>query len=496
MKRLFTFLVAGCFIASLSAQTMKSHLSVKDNSKQPPTALKFQFTGHENTHHFVPLARYKKTQDNLLKTANNNKQKLDSAFYAYKDSNGDWILSDKDEYQYNASGKVILEVYYNSETKRDTEQWVGSIKVDYSYDLNDMLTERVTSLWDNGNNQWEIWWKSVYSYDASGNLILIISYTWNQGNNQWQENWKQEIEYDENGNVIRETGYDWDVDSNQWVNNFKSEYTYDNNGNPVQILDYEWGDNQWENDYKTDIEYNSDNYLTRVTESSWYENQWVYDYKTEFAYDDQWNMILETVYYWDDENWVNDDKYENTFEDNGNLTTETHYTWNDDSGTWEDQNKSDYTYNNDYAFEDLVLPIVEIYGDDSWWELYYHHMLLTEVYSYPEEDSKQWEEAYKSNLYYSEIEITGIAEDETVGDDIMIYPNPANNEFGVRSLEFGVGGGTIEIYDLNGRKLLEKQIPAGSKEVKVDVNNLQCGMYFCKLSIDGKSVTKKLIIQK
>ena len=69
-------------------------------------------------------------------------------------------------------------------------------------------------------------------------------------------------------------------------------------------------------------------------------------------------------------------------------------------------------------------------------------------------------------------------------------------EFGVRSSEFGVNGGTLEIYDLNGRKLIEKHIQAGAEEFEVDVSSLESGVYFCRLISKNKSATQKLIIQK
>jgi len=49
---------------------------------------------------------------------------------------------------------------------------------------------------------------------------------------------------------------------------------------------------------------------------------------------------------------------------------------------------------------------------------------------------------------------------------------------------------------LNGRKLIEKQIPAGTETVEVDVSNLKSGIYFCKLITEKGNATKKLIIQK
>jgi photosystem II stability/assembly factor-like uncharacterized protein len=99
----------------------------------------------------------------------------------------------------------------------------------------------------------------------------------------------------------------------------------------------------------------------------------------------------------------------------------------------------------------------------------------------------------KTLLKYGEI--LGIGEDP---EDLLftIFPNPAKGKFGVQSLEFEVENATIELLDLNGRKLLEKQIPAGVGEIEVDVSNLQSGIYFCRLIAGNKSSTQKLLIQK
>ncbi|RLD69985.1 MAG: hypothetical protein DRI87_08945 [Bacteroidetes bacterium] len=44
--------------------------------------------------------------------------------------------------------------------------------------------------------------------------------------------------------------------------------------------------------------------------------------------------------------------------------------------------------------------------------------------------------------------------------------------------------------------MLEKQIPKGSEEITVDVRSLHSGLYFVRLTVGNKSVTKKIIIQK
>ena len=105
--------------------------------------------------------------------------------------------------------------------------------------------------------------------------------------------------------------------------------------------------------------------------------------------------------------------------------------------------------------------------------------------------------------------LVGMEEQETTADYI-IFPNPAGKEFKVQSppagqasLKFKVSRATLEIFDLNGRKLLEKQIPArpaggpkGTEEFTVDVSHLNSGLYFCRVRTEKGSVTKKLMIQK
>ena len=92
-------------------------------------------------------------------------------------------------------------------------------------------------------------------------------------------------------------------------------------------------------------------------------------------------------------------------------------------------------------------------------------------------------------------ELTGTHEvTETL--QFEIYPNPAKCKFKVQGQKFKVVDAKIEIYDLNGRKLLNKQFPAGTEEIEVDVSNLQSGIYFCKIITEKGNATKKLIIQK
>ena len=114
---------------------------------------------------------------------------------------------------------------------------------------------------------------------------------------------------------------------------------------------------------------------------------------------------------------------------------------------------------------------------------------------------------YDSKLYFTGIDGTnGVALLKVINfsnvvepyetTQFEIYPNPATSIINLKSVVCSQQSTTVALYDLNGRKLLNKHIPAGSEEVTVDVSGLESGVYFCRLIMENKSVTKKLIINK
>ncbi|MEE4260222.1 MAG: LamG-like jellyroll fold domain-containing protein [Bacteroidales bacterium] len=91
-------------------------------------------------------------------------------------------------------------------------------------------------------------------------------------------------------------------------------------------------------------------------------------------------------------------------------------------------------------------------------------------------------------------------EEKPGNEKALLYPNPASSIVNLQlpSKAFGACQQSVvlEIYDLNGRKLLEKHFSKGTKEIEVDVGNLESGIYFCMIISEKGNATKKLIIQK
>ena len=100
----------------------------------------------------------------------------------------------------------------------------------------------------------------------------------------------------------------------------------------------------------------------------------------------------------------------------------------------------------------------------------------------------------KTLLKYGELTSTGNTIVKT--PQLSVFPNPTAEKFKVQSSKFKVENATIELYDFTGKKILEKQIPAGTENVEIDVSTLNSGMYFCKIQFSNKCVTKKIVVKQ
>jgi len=91
-------------------------------------------------------------------------------------------------------------------------------------------------------------------------------------------------------------------------------------------------------------------------------------------------------------------------------------------------------------------------------------------------------------------ELSGIGE-EKQSIEFDLFPNPVKDKVQIICVDFKTENGIIEILSLDGKKILEMEIETGLVNIELDLNNLKSGMYFCKLSTNKKSSTKKFIIE-
>lgn len=105
----------------------------------------------------------------------------------------------------------------------------------------------------------------------------------------------------------------------------------------------------------------------------------------------------------------------------------------------------------------------------------------------------------EDGFYYDDFTISSmengansINENELTLGDLM--PNPAST-FTYLPFEVTDENVTVELYDQTGKLVLSKQIPAGSMQYKLNIENLSAGTYFCRIhTSDQISESKKLVV--
>jgi len=79
--------------------------------------------------------------------------------------------------------------------------------------------------------------------------------------------------------------------------------------------------------------------------------------------------------------------------------------------------------------------------------------------------------------------------DDNFADQVQLYPNPVSNAAVTINTPFP-GAKQVTVFDILGKKLIDTEVNGN----QLDLTSLQGGVYFLRLSQNGISVTKKLVI--
>ncbi|MCG3164302.1 MAG: Ycf48-like protein [Bacteroidia bacterium] len=86
-------------------------------------------------------------------------------------------------------------------------------------------------------------------------------------------------------------------------------------------------------------------------------------------------------------------------------------------------------------------------------------------------------------------------ESHELSEDIFIYPNPAKNLLVIELKDENHRNGIVSIVDMNGRVILQFNIPEGNNRITVDVSSVNAGIYFLQVLIGNRNYQhKKLVI--
>jgi len=374
----------------------------------------------------------------------------------------EWENSTKTELTYSPNLKVATKSNWNT----TNSVWDLSFKSETTLDANGRTTlqlnySRAGGVWINSS-------KVEMAYNASGDLIQYAYWTWI--GSAWVGFMKLELTYDASHNLISDLGYDYNLVTSSWEVSDKTDYIY-TGGNNTQDLSYTWDKTlstpAWVNSYKSDYTYNGSNKMTVEIDWVWDKTLavpgWVYESKSEWGYDAAGNMNLEITYDWNKllsvPAWEGSMKTDYVYDANKNITSITVSMW--DGVDWIFSTKSESTYTTNQT--------VTLISD--WNEL-----------------SVMWDLKARTTDNYSDA--TAIEKHAEKG--IKLYPNPARDYFVIES-ESGPETATIQIFNLQGRKVLEQKQSAERQIIQSA--GLKKGLYLYRINVNGKVTSGKLLIE-
>lgn len=321
-----------------------------------------------------------------------------------------------------------------------SSSWVSTSKSDTYYDRNAKDSLEINSDWNNPAKKWVERNKTGYTYDNHGNNTLIASKYFDDELMDWVDSDKKEMTYDENGYDTLEIQSTWAVQTG-WTASYKIRKVYDENGNNILSFLYSWD--------QTDF------------------SKWLLYSRTERTFDLNGNMILSMPFSWDlfSSQWLPPQyKFESVFDGNGYLVSDSSCVWNpgsQSSGQWISTSKNEYTNNDEGS--------------------------VTRMLTFISDGFSPWLAAYRATYFYPGRQVTlvpGISDHQ-----IMFYPNPSR-EFVTFNLPDISVSTKIEIWDMEGRKLLEQVLPG---DHTVNIRFLDEGMYICKIESEGRVYGCKIV---
>ncbi|PKP17903.1 MAG: hypothetical protein CVU05_14655, partial [Bacteroidetes bacterium HGW-Bacteroidetes-21] len=79
---------------------------------------------------------------------------------------------------------------------------------------------------------------------------------------------------------------------------------------------------------------------------------------------------------------------------------------------------------------------------------------------------------------------------------MVVYPNPSNGMVYMQLFDLEVKTMAVSVYDISGRKISMEINEDGQTNYSMNFGNLETGIYFINVNVNGQSVTKKISILK
>jgi hypothetical protein len=415
---------------------------------------------------------------------------------------GEWPESGKLQLRAAARPWPDSTVTFTSAGERD-------FKNVYTYDASGNQTLSEGFSWEGG--AWINSYKAIYAYDAAGHETLYEYYNWE--NSQWEGIYKYTNTYDSRGVCILEVQYEWT--NNTWVKSSEEHYDLKTVNSRVYVhvserynaegpswtylfisgsgLNWAYGTPE-ESKMEYKATYDANNNLTRVETTILSDGKRVPFQRHILKYSNN-NPVSIEVYNYDGNDIRSQATYKatNTYDGRGNRTLSESYSWKGNPAEWTGLNRQIRMY--DANGRELSFESYEWDTSSGGWKEYWKY-----VYTYDANGRELSYESYNrdtSSGGWIESSRTTYEERNEYGDVLLSkfrswknggwewtgytvsYPGgsaPDGTEH-IGSTEpfvyiYGgmlqiqtVSAGRIGVYTLNGAKVYESAVPAGTTAV-------------------------------
>lgn len=364
-----------------------------------------------------------------------------------------------------------LDSFINQEFNEDTSTWEESWKNEFTYNSNNICTDEY--VFEKEGSTWILLYESHYFLDANNNVIEIIYQV--EGENTS----KELLSYDSNENITEHQFLNWN--GSQYVSNSKELHTYNSNELKIETITLFWSNSQWHESEKIIYQYSINN-LKELVETFSYDNttsQWFTQSseKDSYLYNTD-NKLIEVTDYSYNTTWVANEKIEYFYNENQDVSEYISSYWEDSSQTWVVEGDNICHYDNNFDFNDLILPYsMTVYNNTI---LFNHKLNQVDFYNEGLLNSKV-------NLFYSE---STASINDVLTETINVFPNPFSNKLSFITLD--QNSFKVHLFDIQGRKVLNQ---SSANNEQIDLSNLDNGIYFYEV-ISGSNKYKGKVIKK
>lgn len=350
------------------------------------------------------------------------------------------------------------------------------------------------SRWSTIDNNWNLETRTLYKINKFGSIDTLISLT--QRNNIWTNSLRAINIYDSNNYRIKTESQRWNITMNQWVNSTKTENIYNLNGLLLQVVIYTWlqSNSIWEPRTKRIYQYNSNSSLNEHITQKWDANinQFINTDKSKLSYNS--NQDIDTFLFlsWDTLSniWLNRTQFISKYDNKHNEIESENQDWDITTKLWQKISLDKYSYDQNNS---KILTIEYEWLNNNWVELYktkYNNTYDTDL-NLIKVINQDWDTTSQTFINYDKIDyfyskhdiISNTASKEN--STIKIYPNPCQDFITIDGLTLS---SQVSIFDLQ-----SNPIQVEKDNDRIDLSNLNSGIYFLRIRKENENLTFKII---